>query len=149
MKFTLLLAVDMHVGTVAHWLFPGNVDEAKFVVFIHMLLAPNLAHQTPGRQRLIMYDNLSSHCTGNVEPAINAHGHIAMLRPVHSPDFGPVEFAFSNLDMWLQKMRGSIGQHNLWAMTNFWTTTLTGEKMKGYFAKCHYPVVGRLYTPYV
>ena len=96
-----------------------------------------------------MYDNLSAHTTPAIEAAISQHGHVALLRPVHSPDFGPVEFCFSNLDLWLKRMRDEISEKNLWAMTNKWTETITGEKMKGYFAAAHYPVIGRPYQPYV
>ena len=139
-------AVDCNVGVVTSWIFPGHVNEAVFNLFLQFFVFPALQQQTGARQRYIMYDNLAAHTCERTQAA----GHVPMHRPVHSPDFGPVEFCFSNLLMFLQRHERLLTPTNLFAFVSFWAGgRLTAAKVRGYFAKAGYAIPGRRYRPYL
>ena len=96
-----------------------------------------------------MYDNLGAHNTARVEALISSAGHTALQRPTHSPDFAPVECAFSNLEMFLERNDHEITAINLHPYIGMWADTLSAEVMQGYFSHCHYFVPGRTYKPYL
>ena len=47
-------AVDQNVGTVAEWVWFGNVNEGIFRIFLEYLVYPALRAQTPGVRRYLM-----------------------------------------------------------------------------------------------
>jgi hypothetical protein len=63
----------------------------------------------------------------------------------------PLQFTFSNLDMFLKKYTALITQDNLLAFVRFWAHLLRQQPqlVQNYFAKCGYVVPGRTYHPYV
>eukprot|EP01043_Picozoa_sp_COSAG02_P007796 COSAG02_NODE_240_length_27672_cov_67.291445_3_plen_136_part_00 len=133
---------------VAHWLFPGHCNEAIFNLFLTYFLFPALRQH---QQRYIMYDNLAAHICLRTQHNVAAAGHVALHRPVHSPDFGPVELCFSNLVSFLRRHEDTLTVENLVAYVGLWTRVLSAQgawRVRGYFAKSHYPVRGRRFTPY-
>ena len=149
-KHTLLFAVDANRGHVCHWVFPGNVDRNKFIVFLVAVLFPALAQQSgDGVQRFVMYDNLSAHTGPDVEQLFADAGHVPMLRPVHSPDFGPVECCFSHLEMFLKAISGYVKPEDLMPWVSCWASTVTPEVGAGFYAHCGYRIAGMEYKPYV
>jgi transposase len=70
----------------------GAVDTATFLVFVRDLLIPTLR---PGD--IVLLDNLSCHKTDAVRLAIEAVGARLLFLPPYSPDFSPIEQAFSKL----------------------------------------------------
>lgn len=147
-KLTLLLAVDSNRGHVAHWVFPGNVDRNIYMVFLHAVLFPALQAQSGGVRRYVMADNLSVHTGREVEDEFAAAGHLPLLRPVHSPDFGPVEICFSSLEMFLKNMAAVVSAENLADWVDCWAETLSRQNTLGYWTHCHYKIAGQPYTPY-
>lgn len=71
------------------------------------------------------------------------------MRPVHSPDFGPVEFCFGNLLQFLRRHETVVSVDNLFAFVNFWAACLARRKVQGYYAKAGYAVRGRRFRPYL
>ena len=87
-------------GTGPAMALEGAVNTAAFLVFVRDLLVPTLR---PGD--IVLMDNLSCHKTDAVRLAIEAVGAHVLFLPPYSPDFSPIEQAFSKLKAGLRRLR--------------------------------------------
>ena len=78
----------------------GAVDTAVFTTYVLEMLVPALS---PG-DIVLMY-NLSCHKTVAVQQAIEAAGARLLFFPAYSPDFSPIEQAFSKVKAILRRIR--------------------------------------------
>lgn len=76
----------------------GAADRFAFEVFIEHYLVPTL---TPGQ--IIVLDNLSIHKGQRVRELVEAAGCSLLFLPTYSPDFNPIELAWSKLKTFLRK----------------------------------------------
>jgi transposase len=79
-------------GLQTPWLIEGAMDSATFEWYITEQLAPMLR---PGQ--VIVLDNLSAHKAASIREVIEARGCSLLFLPPYSPDFTPIEQAFSKL----------------------------------------------------
>ena len=79
-------------GISAPMLLDGPMDGDTFLAYIKQVLVPTL---TVGDT--VIMDNLSAHETAGVRLAIEAAGANLLYLPPYSPDFNPIEMAFSKL----------------------------------------------------
>ncbi len=85
-------------GFIAPFVLDGPVDRNAFETYIGKVLVPELAEGD-----IVVMDNLSSHKGPRVREMIEAAGaSLLYLRP-YSPDFNPIEMAFSKLKALLRK----------------------------------------------
>jgi transposase len=70
----------------------GGVTGAAFAAYVSQLLAPTLQ---PGQ--VVILDNLSAHKNDPARKAIEAAGARLLFLPAYSPDFNPIELAFSKI----------------------------------------------------
>lgn len=89
---TTLLAALTPTGLDAPMLLAGAVDTAAFVAYVEQVLCPTLR---PGQ--IVILDNLSCHRAAAVRAAIEHAGCALWFLPTYSPDFNPIELAFSKL----------------------------------------------------
>lgn len=68
----------------------GAADSAAFAIYVEQLLAPSLR---PGQ--IVILDNLSIHLSPRVKQAIEGRSCRLLFLPAYSPDFSPIEEAFS------------------------------------------------------
>ena len=99
---TLLASMTLK-GMQAAMTLEGAVDEPAFEAFIRDVLLPTLR---PGQ--LVIMDNLSSHKTEAVEQLIRQAGCQLLFLPAYSPDFSPIEEAFSKLKAFIRRCRMPI-----------------------------------------
>ena len=85
-------------GVTATQLLDGSINGAGFLEYVKQVLVPTLA---PGD--IVVIDNLSSHKSHPVREAIEAAGAKLLFLPPYSPDFNPIEKAFSKLKALLRK----------------------------------------------
>lgn len=78
----------------------GAVNTAAFLTFIRDLLVPTLR---PGD--IVVLDNLSPHKAVAVRQVVAAVGARLLFLPPYSPDFSPIEQAFSKLKALLRRAR--------------------------------------------
>lgn len=78
-------------------LLDGAADAAAFEVSIEQRLAPSWH---PGQ--IVILDNLSIHLGDRVKQAIEAKGCRLLCLPAYSPDFSPIEEAFSKVKTFLR-----------------------------------------------
>lgn len=142
-KVTIIMAVDINVGCVARWSFVGNTDRCTFYTFLQLYLFPKIY----GQRRCILMDNLAAHFGPSIDNLFAQHGHYYVRRPVHSPDFGPVEWGFNWILMYLRHHNGSIDQNNLVDYVNHGADALTGDLVAGFFVDAGY-YVSHVYPQY-
>ena len=97
-------------------------------------------------------NNLSAHYGPGVDTLFAMYGHFYVRRPAHSPDFGPVEWGFNWILMFLRRHNTSIDENNLAEFIDHGADSLTGETASGFFADAGYYVCHRYphmnYRPY-
>jgi transposase len=91
-KNTTLVAALAPDGLHEPWLIEGAIETESFVCSIAEQLAPTLR---PGQ--IVVLDNLSVHKAERVRQAIEARHCQLLFLPPYSPDFTPIEQAFSKI----------------------------------------------------
>jgi transposase len=76
----------------------GSINGTSFLDYVKRVLVPTLS---PGET--VVADNLSSHKGDEVRKAIEAAGATMRFLPPYSPDFNPIEKAFSKLKALLRR----------------------------------------------
>jgi transposase len=87
-----LVAALSPAGLQMPWLIEGAMDSETFEWYIRTQLAPTLR---PGQ--VVALDNLSAHKGTSIREVIEARGCLLLYLPPYSPDFTPIEQAFSKL----------------------------------------------------
>ena len=99
---------------------------------VDQVLVPELA---PGD--IVVMDNLGSHKGPAVRAAIEAAGASLLYLPPYSPDFNPIENAFSKLKALLRKAAARRVDH-LWAAIATAIDAFTPQECANYFAAAGY-----------
>jgi transposase len=97
-KTTTFVAGLRLSGMVAPTALDGPINGRSFQAYVDQVLVPEL---TPGD--VVIMDNLGSHKGQGVRAAIEAAGAKLLYLPPYSPDFNPIENAFSKLKALLRK----------------------------------------------
>ena len=85
-------------GMTAPMVLDGAMNGTAFLAYIEQVLVPTLS---PGD--IVVMDNLPAHKSSGVRRAIEAAGALLRHLPPYSPDFNPIEQAFSKLKALLRK----------------------------------------------
>ena len=91
-KTTTFTAGLRSSGLIASLVLDGPMDGEVFLAYVEQLLAPSLQ---PGDT--VIMDNLPAHKVHGVREVIQAAGASLLYLPPYSPDFNPIEMAFSKL----------------------------------------------------
>lgn len=94
-KMSLLLAISSCRGVVGHNCINGSFNTASFTDFIHTLDAP--------RGATVIMDNARFHHSRSVKDRATSRGFRLLYTPPYSPDFNPIETAFSVLKAAMRK----------------------------------------------
>lgn len=97
-KTTTFVAGLRSTGMVAPMVLDGPINAVAFQAYVEQVLIPELS---PGD--MVVMDNLGSHKGPQVRAAIEAAGAGLLYLPPYSPDFNPIEKAFSKLKALLRK----------------------------------------------
>jgi transposase len=110
----------------------GAIDTPAFVAYVRELLGPALQ---PGQ--IVILDNLSVHKAERVRALVEArHCHLVFLPP-YSPDFSPIEHAFSKLKAILRAL-GARTQETLDAAIRLALDHISSADARAFFAYCGY-----------
>jgi transposase len=110
----------------------GAVDKLVVQAYMEHCLVPILR---PGQ--VVLLDNLSSHTDRAIEAMVTAAGCRLVYLPPYSPDYAPIEQAFSKLKEFLRR-RGARTQAELDAAIADALDMITAEDARGYFKHCGY-----------
>jgi transposase len=91
-KNVTLVAALTPNGLQTPWMIEGAMDTETFEWYITEQLAPSLS---PGQ--VVVLDNLSAHKAASIREALEVRGCSLLYLPPYSPDFTPIEQAFSKL----------------------------------------------------
>jgi transposase len=97
-KTTTFVAGLRVTGMVAPMVLDGPINGIWFQAYVEQVLVPALS---PGD--IVIMDTLGSHKGPKVRAAIEAVGAKLLYLPPYSPDFNPIENAFSKLKALLRK----------------------------------------------
>src|ERR1700676_3780264 len=116
------------------FLIDGAANGALFEAYIEQIFAPTLH---PGET--VIMDNLSIHKGKKVQELIEAQGCQLLFLPAYSPDFSPIEEAFSKIKSVLRRI-GTRTREALQEPIVDACTTVTASDAAGWFHHCGYPV---------
>jgi len=131
-KTTTLVAGLRMSGMVAPMVLDGPINGDWFDAYVTQVLVPELK---PGD--VVIMDNLSSHKRVAVKEKIEAAGATLRFLPPCSPDFNPIEKAFSRLKAMLRKA-GERTVHGLWDLIGRLVDIFQPDECANYFKSCEY-----------
>jgi transposase len=127
-----LLAVLSKERLQAEWVIEGAVDGDVFITWLEHVLLPTL---TPGHT--VVMDNLRAHYRKEVQTLIGARGCNLLYLPSYSPDFSPIELAFSKVKGQLKSIAARTKQALTDAVAEACRTVGPAD-VAGWFRHCGY-----------
>ena len=112
----------------------GAVNGAVFAAYLDQVLGPTLV---PGD--VVVLDNLSVHKVEGLAEIAQKHGARLLYLPPYSPDFNPIELAFSKLKTWLRTAQARTREVLEQAIRTA-AAWVTGQDAKNWFDHCGYHV---------
>jgi len=131
-KNTTLVAALAPDGLQMPWMIEGAMDTATFEWYITEQLAPTLR---PGQ--VVVLDNLSVHKAQSIRQALEARHCQLLFLPPYSPDFTPIEQAFSKIKAILRRI-GARTREALWEAMQVAVEAITSEDALAWFAHAGY-----------
>ena len=110
------------------------MDGDAFLVYVREILMPTLAAGD-----IVVMDHLPSHKVDGVQELLEATGATVQYLPPYSPDFNPIEQAFSKLKALLRKT-AARSIEALWNAIGRIVNAFSAEECKNYFAHSGYVV---------
>ncbi len=119
-------------GMTAPMVLDGPMHGQAFIAYVEQVLIPTL---NPGD--VVVMDNLPAHKPIAVREAIEAAGAELLYLPPYSPDFNPIEMAFSKLKAFLKKIAARTVD-DLWDAIAEAVDIFTPDECENYFAAAGY-----------
>ena len=117
---------------IAPFVLDGPVNRVAFETYVEKVLVPELH---PGD--IVIMDNLSNHKGPRTRDLIEAAGASLLFLPPYSPNFNPIENAFSKLKAMLRKA-AERNVEVLWNRIGLLIPTFTPAQCASYFAAAGY-----------
>jgi transposase len=112
--------------------FDGPMTAARFEGYIQHVLAPTLK-----AGQIVVADNLSAHHSDRARAAIEARGAHSWHLPPYSPDFNPIEEAFSKVKQFLRRAKART-EDALRAATRAAFATIADDDIRGWATHAGY-----------
>lgn len=129
---TTILAAMTRRGLLATMTVEGAANTEVFSTYLDRVLCPSLR-----RGQTVLLDNLRVHKSAAVRAKIEARGCRLVFLPRYSPDFNPIEGAFSKLKTFLRR-RAARTPRTLRRAIAAGLATLTAKEALGWFDHCGY-----------
>jgi transposase len=130
---TLVAALTPH-GLQAPWTIEGAIDTLAFERYVQEVLGPTLR---PGQ--VVILDNLSVHTAACIQEAIEAVDCELLFLPPYSPDYTPIEQAFSKIKALLRGLGARTREALLEAVRQA-VTAITADDAAAWFGHAGYPL---------
>ena len=131
-KTTTFVGALRQDGMTAPFVLDGPMDGDAFLVYVREMLTPTLAAGD-----IVVLDNLPSHKVDGVRELVEATGATLRYLPPYSPDFNPLEQAFSKLKALLRKA-AARSIEALWNAIGRIVNSFPAEECRHYFAHSGY-----------
>ena len=133
-----LLAAMSGAGITAAMTMTGATDREVWPLFVRQVLLPTLR---PGQ--IVLWDNLAVHKNVAIRQLIEAAGCQVRFLPPYSPDFSPIEQAFSKLKTTLRQT-GARTRPALEDAIAAGLDTITAHDAAAWFRHCGYALPEQL-----
>ena len=110
----------------------GAINGEAFLAYVRQVLVPTLRAGD-----IVVMDNLSSHKKAGVRQAIEAAGAKLLYLPPYSPDFNPIELAFSKFKR-LLRTAAERSVEALWQTCGKLLDHFYEHECRNYFRHCGY-----------
>jgi transposase len=131
-KTTTFVAGLRLTGIAAPFVLDGPINRIAFETYVEKVLVPELKEGD-----IVIMDNLSSHKGPAVREMIQAVGAELRFLPPYSPDFNPIENAFSKIKAHLRKAAERTVD-SLWSAIGRIIDLLTPTEAANYFIAAGY-----------
>jgi transposase len=105
----------------------GTTTTIVFEAYVEQVLAPSLK-----RGQIVVVDNLSAHKSERARELIEERGCQLLYLPAYSPDFNPIEKAFSKIKGALRKAQARTREALIGAV-RVAISTVTARDARGFF----------------
>jgi transposase len=131
---TTVLAALTTEGVQAPMLIEGSTNTEVFLTYLDEVLCPALQ---PGRT--VVMDNLNVHRAAAVRQRIEARQCQLVFLPGYSPDFNPIEEAFSKLKSYLRRAKARTRERLEGAIAEG-LQRITAQNARHWFTHCGFAV---------
>jgi transposase len=132
---TLLSSIAKDVGMGASLVVGGSTNTKVFETYLTEVLLPTLEEG-----QVVVMDNLSSHKAQKVRELIEGEGCGLIYLPSYSPDFNPIEQAFSKLKSYLREACAR-SHETLMNVIGEALRTISASDAESFFDHCGYRTV--------
>ncbi len=136
---TLLLASMTSEGMGPCLAVVGGTTKAVFEAYVEGVLVPS--YLRPGQ--VVVVDNLAAHKGDRARELIEGRGCELLFLPPYSPDYNPIEEAFSKMKGLLRKAEARTRKALVEAMGSA-ISAVTAADARGFFEHCGYRLLGQL-----
>jgi transposase len=140
-KYSMLPALSLD-GILHLEVIKNAISGEDFCQFVEGLL-PRM-NKWPLPNSVLVVDNASIHKVAGIREMVEEHGARLLYLPAYSPDFNPIELAFSTIKAWLRANCDHVNQelesehgvvyNVLWEAVH----SVTTEQAKGWYKHCRY-----------
>jgi hypothetical protein len=140
-KYSMLPALSLD-GILHLTVIKNAVTGASFRRFMEDLLP--LMNKWPLPNSVLVIDNTSIHKVAGIRELVEERGMRLLFLPSYSPDYNPIELAFSSIKAWLRTNREHVNRemeteggtiyNALWQAVH----SVTSGKAKGWYKHCGY-----------
>jgi transposase len=117
----------------------GATTRIVFEAYVEKVLVPSLRHG-----QVVVMDNLSAHKGERVRELIESAGCELLYLPPYSPDFSPIEEAFSKIKGLMRKAEARSRKALVEAMGKA-LDAVTAQDARRFFKHCGYCALGQLF----
>jgi transposase len=112
--------------------FDGGMTSDRFIGYVRHVLAPTLR-----AGQVVVADNLRAHHADGARAAIESRGARLLFLPPYSPDFNPIEHAFSKVKQFLRRAKART-EDALRSATRAAFATIATTDIQGWFSHAGY-----------
>jgi len=116
----------------------GTTTATVFEAYVEQVLAPTLR-----RGQIVVVDNLGAHKGERVRELIEERGCQLLYLPPYSPDFNPIEQAFSKVKGLLRRAEARARESLIEAM-GVALCAVSARDARGFFGHCGYGSMAQL-----
>jgi transposase len=137
-NLTLLASITREEGMGPCLTVEGATTREVFEAYLEHVLVPSLR---PGQ--VVVMDNLTSHKGGRVRELIESRGCTLLYLPPYSPDYNPIEQAFSKVKALVRRAEARTHAILIEAIGRA-LSAVTARDTRGFFDHCGYRKLGQL-----
>jgi transposase len=115
-------------------LMPGATDGEVFRTFVERVLLPELK-----RGDSVVWDNLAAHKVAGIAAALQVAGVSLYYLPPYSPDYNPMEEAWSKIKTLLRAVGARTRAHLQRALEGA-LAQISAQDSRAWFKHCGYPL---------